>query len=112
MHLDLLDMAGDFDNDSGVVAVSWRKSSKTVLLHLGHFGFSSESITYIKHLGHPTRTMDVVTVSGLLIVTMSTSQDTHELGGDVGDTVADPLGDDDSILRLSLGGGSFSSTQA
>lgn len=93
-----------------VVAVSWRKSSRTVLLHLGHFGSSSESITYIRHLGHPTRTMDVA--SGLLeyLTLASTSwfisDDTHELGGDVGDTVADRLGD--STLGLSLGGDRFS----
>lgn len=81
-----------------------------MLLHLGHFGSSSESITYIRHLGHPTRTMDVA--SGLLeyLTLASTSwfisDDTHELGGDVGDTVADRLGD--STLGLSLGGDRFS----
>ena len=94
-----------------MVAESWRKSSKTVLLHLGHLGSSSESMTYIRHLGHPTRTMDVA--SGLLeylTVLVSTSwfisDDTHELGGDVGDTIDDRLGD--STLGLSLGGDRFS----
>lgn len=84
------------------MAVSLRKSSKTVLLHLGHLGSSSDSITYIRHLGHPTRTMDVVVASLQLPVSSSISDDTHELGGDVGDTVADRLGD--STLGLNLGG--------
>lgn len=86
----------------------WRKSSKTVLLHLGHFGSSSESITYIRHLGQPTSIMEVG--SGLLeclrLSSWLSSDDTQELGGDVGDTVADRLGD--SCLRLTLGGDRFS----
>lgn len=77
-----------------------------MLLHLGHLGSSSDSITYIRHLGHPTRTMDVVVASLLLPVSTSISDDTHELGGDVGDSVADRLGD--STLGLSLGGDRFS----
>lgn len=87
---------------------SWRKSSKTVLLHFGHLGSSSESMTYIKHLGQPTSTMDVA--SGLFeyrrLSSWLSSDDTHELGGDVGDTVADRLGD--SANGLALGGERFS----
>lgn len=88
---------------------SWRKSSKTVLLHLGHLGSSSESITYMRHLGHPTRTMDVA--SGLfeyrrLLSSWLSSDDTQELGGDVGDSVADRLGE--SANGFALGGERFS----
>lgn len=88
--------------------LSWRKSSKTVLLHLGHLGSSSESITYMRQRGHPTSTMDVA--SGLFeyrrVSSWLSSDDTHELGGDVGDNVADRLGD--SAWRLALGGDRFS----
>lgn len=35
-----------------------RKASKTVLLHLGHLGLAPDSITYMRHRGHPTRTID------------------------------------------------------
>ena len=78
------------------------KSSKTVLLHLGHLGSSSDSMTYIRHLGHPTNTIELN--SGLLI---DKSDDTHELRGE---TEADRLGD--SIvgfapLGLALGGDKF-----
>ncbi|KAE8676491.1 hypothetical protein F3Y22_tig00111587pilonHSYRG00026 [Hibiscus syriacus] len=65
--------------------VSWRKSSRTVLLHLGHFGSSSESITYIRHLGQPTRAMADDFDSGLpeyptVSVMFTSFDDTHELG--------------------------------
>jgi hypothetical protein len=87
-----------------VVVLSWRKSSSHVLLHLGHLGSFSESITYMRHLGHPTSTIDVA--SGLLeylrVSSWLISDDTHELGGDVGDTVADRPGD--STLGFTLGG--------
>ncbi|KAJ6870825.1 hypothetical protein NC652_036477 [Populus alba x Populus x berolinensis] len=87
-----------------VVLLSWRKSSSHVLLHLGHLGSFSESITYMRHLGHPTSTIDVA--SGLLeylrVSSWFISDDTHELGGDVGDTVADRPGD--STLGFTLGG--------
>lgn len=66
---------------------SGRKSSKTELLHLGHLGSDSDNITYIKHLGHPTTTIDVD--SGLLEYFKLSSDETHDLGGDIsGDTVA------------------------
>lgn len=93
--------------------LSWRKSSKTVLLHLGHLGSFSESITYIRQRGHPTKTMEVA--SGLLeyprwlllllllLSSWLSSVDTHELGGEVGDTVADRVGD--SSLRSTILGG-------
>lgn len=88
------------------VLVSWRKSSKTVLLHLGHFGSFSESMTYIRHRGHPTNTMEVA--SGLLGYPSSTLiSDTQELGGDVGETVADRLGEELNP-RFILGGDRFS----
>lgn len=61
-----------------------------MLLHLGHLGSSSDSMTYMRHLGQPTSTIDVA--SGLLKYFPSSSDDTHELGGDVGDTVAERLG--------------------
>jgi hypothetical protein len=72
-------------------------------------GSSSESITYMRQRGHPTRTMDVA--SGLLEYRSESSwfssDDTHELGGDVGgDTVAERLGD--STLGFGLGGDRFS----
>ena len=79
-----------------------------MLLHFGHFGSSSDSITYIRHRGHPTSIIDVA--SGLLEyltlpTVISSSDDTHELGGDVGDTVADRLGD--STPLFALGGDRF-----
>ncbi|KAG8374057.1 hypothetical protein BUALT_Bualt11G0091300 [Buddleja alternifolia] len=72
-----------------VTVVSWIISSKTVLLHLGHLGSSCGSITYMRHLGQPTSTMDVA--SGL--AERDSSDDTHELCGDVGSTVRERLGD-------------------
>lgn len=61
----------------------------------------------MRHLGHPTSTMDVA--SGLLEYLRASSwllsDDTHELGGDVGDTVADLPGD--STLGFTLGGERF-----
>lgn len=83
---------------AAVTVPSWRKSSKTELLHLGHLGSFSDSITYMRHLGQPTSTIEVA--SGLLgyrsaaASSWFSSNDTQELGGDVGDTVADRLGDD------------------
>lgn len=94
---------------------SWRKSSKTVLLHLGHLGSSSESMTYIRQRGQPTKTMEVVSglleyLWRLLVVSSSwfSSVDTHELGGDVGETVADLVGDDDDDSTTLGGGDRFS----
>lgn len=80
-----------------------------MLLHLGHLGSSSDSITYMRQRGHPTSTMEVA--SGLLeyrilVSSWLSSEDTHELGGDVGDTVADRLGV--STCGLPLGGDKFS----
>lgn len=66
--------------------------SKTVVLHLGHLGSSSDRMMYIRHRGQPTRTMDVA--SGLV---QFSSDDTHELG----DTVSDRGWD--STLRFSNG---------
>lgn len=89
---------------------SWRKSSKTELLHFGHLGSFSDSITYIRQRGHPTSTIEVA--SGLLEYLSAvpsswfSSNDTQELGGDVGDTVADRLGDD--ISECDRGGDRFS----
>jgi hypothetical protein len=62
----------------------------------------------MRHLGHPTSTMDVA--SGLLEYLRASSwllsDETHELGGDVGDTVADLPGD--STLGFTLGCERFS----
>lgn len=74
-------------------------------MHLGHLGSSSESITYMRHLGQPARTMDVA--SGLL-----EHDDTQELGGEVDDV--DPFGEFSpsltalEVLPLRGGGDKFS----
>ncbi|RWW46645.1 hypothetical protein BHE74_00047410 [Ensete ventricosum] len=57
------------------------KSTSTVLLHLGHLGSFSESMTYMRQRGHPASTIDDV-ASGLSACFCSSSDDTHELGGD------------------------------
>lgn len=79
-----------------------------MLLHLGHLGSSSDNITYIRQRGQPTSIIDVA--SGLFeyltAAAISSSDDTHEVGGDVGDTVADRLGD--STPLFALGGDKFS----
>ncbi|KAJ7971628.1 hypothetical protein O6P43_009633 [Quillaja saponaria] len=87
-----------------LVLLSWRKSSKTVLLHLGHLGSSSESITYMRQRGQPTNTMEVASglLEYLILSSWFSSDDTQELCGEVGDTVAALLGD--STLGLALGG--------
>lgn len=63
----------------------------------------------MRHRGHPTSTIDVA--SGLVeylreLSSWFSSDDTHELGGDVGDTVAERLGD--STLGFGLDGERFS----
>lgn len=65
-----------------------------MLLHLGHLGSSSDNITYIRHLGHPTRTMEVVSEL-LTYLSCSDSDETQELGGedDEEDDVEDRLGE-------------------
>lgn len=93
------------------LAFSWRKSRRTVLLHFGHFGSSSESITYMRQRGHPTRTIEVV--SGLVEYLTDgsswfISDETHELGGEVGEVVAERLGDRTILLWLDVGGERFS----
>lgn len=90
-----------------------------MLIHLGHdLGLSSDSMTYMRQWGHPTRTMDVT--PGLFgyprvwpwsVSLEFSSVDTHELGGDVsdkdGETDIDRFGD--SILNgLARGGKIFS----
>lgn len=82
-----------------------KTSSNTLLLHLGHRGSASASMTYMRHLGQPTSIMEVA--SGLLEYrwvdsSWLSSDDKHELGGDVGDAVAG-----DSTWRLALGGDKF-----
>lgn len=53
-----------------------------MLLHFGHLGSSSDNMTYIRHRGQPTRTIEVV--SGLLgFLPCSISDETQELGGEV-----------------------------
>lgn len=70
----------------------------TGLLHLGQVGSSSESKTYMKHLGHPARTMEVASCS--------CSDDRKELGDDEND---DPVGDRRDVWYSSmLGGDKFS----
>ncbi|CAL9208801.1 unnamed protein product [Musa hybrid cultivar] len=59
-----------------VVVVSWRKSRRTALLHLGHLGSSPGSMTYMRQRGQPASTIDGP--SGL-----SASDDRQELGEDV-----------------------------
>ncbi|WJX17904.1 hypothetical protein P8452_07762 [Trifolium repens] len=70
-------------------------------------------MTYIRQRGQPTKTMEVA--SGLLEYlcwlfpsSWFSSVDTHELGGDVGETVADLVGDDSTLLWSTLGGDRFS----
>ncbi|URD82401.1 hypothetical protein MUK42_19666 [Musa troglodytarum] len=58
-----------------VVVVSWRKSRRTALLHLGHLGSSPGSMTYMRQRGQPASTIDGP--SGL-----SASDDRQELGED------------------------------
>ncbi|KAL3825729.1 hypothetical protein ACJIZ3_021758 [Penstemon smallii] len=67
-------------------------------------------MTYIRHLGHPTSIMDVA--SGLVEYRSDSScwfnsEDTHELGGDVGETVSDRVGDS-TRGWFTLGGDKFS----
>lgn len=57
-----------------------RKSRSTVLLHFGQRGSASESMTYMRHLGHPTSTIEVA--SGLLEYFRLSSEETHERVGD------------------------------
>ncbi|KAG6466965.1 hypothetical protein ZIOFF_075232 [Zingiber officinale] len=64
-----------------LLLLSCWKSSRSVLWHLGHLGSISDSITYMRHRGHPASTIDVA--SGLLDF-CSSSDDTHELGGEIG----------------------------
>jgi len=58
---------------------SLKKSSKTVLLHLGHFGFSSGMMTYIKHAGQPR---SIIVFSENSLSSGLGSRDTQELVGD------------------------------
>ena len=92
-------------------AFSWLKSRRTVLLHLGHLGSSCESITYMRQRGHPTRTIEVVSGLDEYLTDDSSwfiSEETHELGGEVGEVVAERLGDRTILLRLDVGGERFS----
>jgi len=73
-------------------AFSWRKSRRTVLLHLGHLGSSSESITYIRQRGQPTRTIEVIVSFSSWLV----SDETHELG----EVVLDRFGDRTRLIWL------------
>ena len=60
-----------------------------MLLHLGHRGSSCGSMTYIKHLGHPTTTIDADDDSGLLEYFRLSSDETHDLAGETsGDSAA------------------------
>lgn len=83
-----------------------RKSSNTVLLHLGHLGSTSDNITYKRHRGHPTRSIALVS---------SASEDTQELSSDctdTGDNVEDSVDDssEEDIIEVAaaLGGDKFS----
>lgn len=91
------------------MGLSRTTSRSTVLLHLGHLGYSSASITYIKQRGHPASIIDVV--SGLLEYRSSTfssswtiSSDTQEFVGDIviGD---DRLGDSWWVIGQRVFGG-------
>lgn len=70
---------------AGVGVSWWRKSRRTVLLHLGHLGSASASMTYIRQRGHPASIIDDDEASGLLLehTSVFTSDDRHELVGDV-----------------------------
>lgn len=88
-----------------VLSSSIRKSSKTVLLHFGHFGLASDSMTYMRHRGHPASTMAFA--SGLLWYWCSGSDDTQELrSSDMFEDVSEAFGE--PIGEWALGGDRFS----
>lgn len=64
-----------------------RKCSSTGLLHRGHLGCCSspDTITYMRHCGHPTTTIGFGATA--CCTSSSASDDTHELAGD---SAADP----------------------
>lgn len=68
-----------------------------MLLHLGHLGLTSDSITYMRHRGHPARTNNVEVDSELLeypklfvFVASLSPQDRHGLEWDRGDSTTAP----------------------
>ena len=63
----------------GAFLVLLLKSRRTLFLQRGHLGSLSESITYIRQIGHPARTIGVF--SGLDFPS-SDSEETQELGGE------------------------------
>lgn len=66
-----------------------RKSS--LVLHLGHFGSTSESITYIRHRRHPTSSIGWgPPITPPLIILSSASDDTHEPPSIISDDISDP----------------------
>lgn len=87
--------------------------SKTVLLHLGHLGLaSSDSITYIRHRGHPTRTIDVTVDDSWLLLLypelfalVCWSSDRQDGRRELSQNGADACGDPSTVpRRLDLGG--------
>ena len=86
---------------------SLRKSSSTVLLHFGHFGSTSDNMTYMRHRGHPTSNIGVE--SGLLghCKVSSGSDETHEPSIDMSEEKeVETFGD--SSGEFALGGDKFS----
>ena len=65
----------------------------------------------MRQRGHPTRTIEVVSGLDEYLTDDSSwfiSEETHELGGEVGEVVAERLGDRTILLRLDVGGERFS----
>ncbi|PON65229.1 hypothetical protein TorRG33x02_271250 [Trema orientale] len=81
------------------------KSRRTVLLHLGHLGLAWDSMTYMRHRGHPTSTMGAaVPLSGLLKHSCSASDDTHDPSIDISDDDDDDVAES-ALLECVLGSG-------
>lgn len=80
-----------------------------MLLILGHLRLSSLTITYIRQREHPTSTMEMAL--GLLkylrlLSSWLSSFDIHKLGDDVGDIVAEQVGES-SLQPTTIGGNGF-----
>ena len=86
---------------------SLRKSSSTVLLHCGHFGSTSDNMTYMRHRGHPTSSIDVESVLLEHCKVSSGSDETHEPSIDMSEEEdVETFGD--SSGEFALGGDKFS----
>jgi len=83
-----------------VISSLLRKSSNIVLLHWGHLGSTSGTITYIRHRVQPTRSM--------VFVSSAASPDTHDPSDEWIHSV--DKDSDDSEEVAALGGDNFSPT--